>query len=332
MADYPTTAFNPATRSAGQTIASAHINALQDEVRAFALALLSTGLEHNFFPESTVDARTLGTSTKYWGLSYLKALCLLDAAELTIASGAVTVTQGYHRLDTESDAASDDLDTITAGSGIAAGTLLVLRAENVARVVTLKDGTGNLLLDGDYALNATDRTITLIYDGTNWRETARSVGSDAKRLLKANSGTTTNASAENVDTVAISGLTAKDTLLVYYTLQAVTQATATPILQNSTDTVTVSELFASGGTNGNPGAGTTAQGSVVIEQSQNSATSVLANCLGNTSGGGSLLADQTVSTFTTDWTGSWTLALRHGGVTAGGTLRWTWKVYKVLGQ
>src|SRR3990167_7221529 len=56
-------------------------------------------------------------------------------------------------------------------------------------------------------------------------------------LLKANSGTTTSAVAENVDTVAISGLTAKDTLLVYVTWEAVTAQTASVLLYNSTDSV-----------------------------------------------------------------------------------------------
>jgi len=177
MANYPGSVTTFATRSAGQKIASAHVNALQDEVNALEDALLTTGLEHNLFPESTADARTLGTSSKYWGLSYLKAVCLLDASELTIASGVITATQGYHKIDTEANAASDDLDTITAGSGLTAGTLLVVRAEDVARVVTLKDGTGNLLLNGDFALSATDRQMLLIYDGTNWREIARSSGS-----------------------------------------------------------------------------------------------------------------------------------------------------------
>lgn len=93
-----------------------------------------------------------------------------DATELTIASDAITVTQNYHKVDTQSDAASDDLSTITAGASVRAGHVLVLRAENVARVVTVKDGVGNILLNGgDLQLNATDKLCVLIYDGTNWR-------------------------------------------------------------------------------------------------------------------------------------------------------------------
>lgn len=173
-ASYPTSAKSFSSKATNDAIEAAHVNDLQDEVTAVESALLTGGLAHNLTPDSSANARTLGSTSKAWGLSYLKGLMLSAATELTIASGAITVTQAYHSVDTESDAATDDLATITAGSGIQEGALLVLRAENTARVVTLKDGTGNLLLNGDYALSATDRTITLLYDGTNWREVARS--------------------------------------------------------------------------------------------------------------------------------------------------------------
>jgi len=173
-ASYPAAPKSFAALNAGDTIQDTDIEQTYDEVTAMQQALLTDGLEHNIFPQSTADARTLGTSSQYWGQSYLKALSLLDASELTVASGAVVVTQGYHKIDTEGDAASDDLATLTA-TGLTAGFLVLLRAENITRVVTVKNGTGNLLLSGDFVMNATNRTITLIFDGTNWREVARSV-------------------------------------------------------------------------------------------------------------------------------------------------------------
>lgn len=88
-----------------------------------------------------------------------------DASELTIASGVITVTQTYHDVDTESDGASDDLDTINGG---VAGQLLILRAEHTDRTVVLKNGTGNIKSGADITLDSTDDTATLIYDGTNW--------------------------------------------------------------------------------------------------------------------------------------------------------------------
>jgi hypothetical protein len=153
---------------------AADVNQAYDEITAVEQALITDGLAHDLDPDATANGRDLGSTTKQWDQIHGKLLNLADASELTVATGAITVTQSYHKVDTEADAASDDLDTITAGSGLGAGAVVVLRAENVARVVTVKDATGNILLGGDLALSATDRTLTLIYDGTNWREIARS--------------------------------------------------------------------------------------------------------------------------------------------------------------
>lgn len=97
-------------------------------------------------------------------------LCLTRSA-LTIASGAITKTKSIHTVDTEAAAATDDLDTINGGAD---GDLLVLRAANSARTVVCKDGTGNLKLAGDFSLDNTEDTITLLFDGTNWHELSRS--------------------------------------------------------------------------------------------------------------------------------------------------------------
>jgi hypothetical protein len=96
-----------------------------------------------------------------------------DGTEKTIASGVITITSPYHRVDTEGDAASDDLTTINGGT---MGQFLTLRAENGARDVVVKDGTGNLQLEGDMTLNNVQDTITMIYDSnlTAWLEVARS--------------------------------------------------------------------------------------------------------------------------------------------------------------
>jgi hypothetical protein len=168
---YPSSAQSFTTKQDGVDYPQAsHINGLQTEITAIETALLTDGLEHDLFPQATGDARTLGTSSKYWGLSYLKGLNLLASSELTVASGAITATQGVHSVDTESDAASDDLVTITAGSGLASGFVLMLSAENVARVVTLKHGSGNIYLAGaaDAALDAAGKVALLVYNGTNW--------------------------------------------------------------------------------------------------------------------------------------------------------------------
>lgn len=145
MANFPASipSFTTKNDGPGNKINAAHMNAVQDEIVQIGTDLIS-GLR--------------------------RPLRLEDATEFTLASGAITVTRGYCKVDTEADAASDDLDTITPGSNVGAGSILALRAEDVTRVVTVKDGTGNILLNGgDVALDATDKIVILLYDGTNWR-------------------------------------------------------------------------------------------------------------------------------------------------------------------
>ena len=93
--------------------------------------------------------------------------------ELTIASGEVTITQAFHKIDTEADASTDDLVTI---NGSLDGSLLFLRAENSARTVVVKDNTGNInLAGGDFSLTATNDVLMLMYDGSisRWLEVGR---------------------------------------------------------------------------------------------------------------------------------------------------------------
>jgi hypothetical protein len=92
---------------------------------------------------------------------------------LTIASGAITITGDYHRIDTENNDASDDLTTINGGHD---AMRLTLRAQNSSRDVVIKDGTGNIQCAGDFTLNNTQDTITFIYDinTTTWLEISRS--------------------------------------------------------------------------------------------------------------------------------------------------------------
>ena len=94
------------------------------------------------------------------------------STELTIATGAVTATQTFHSVDTESDAATDDLDTI---NGHSIGRLLFLRPAANGRTVVFKDGTGNLALAGDFSANTVQDTLVLFgVSGTTWLELSRS--------------------------------------------------------------------------------------------------------------------------------------------------------------
>jgi hypothetical protein len=101
-------------------------------------------------------------------------VCLLRdlTQSATIASGAVTLTGpwvGLLTLDTESAAASDDLDTISGGTS---GQRIALRASDNARTVVAKDSTGNLRLSGDFNLNHSRDTLTLIFADPNWLQLA----------------------------------------------------------------------------------------------------------------------------------------------------------------
>jgi hypothetical protein len=89
-----------------------------------------------------------------------------DGGELTIATGAVTATHSRHTIDTESDAASDDLATINGGLK---GQVLNISNANSARVVVVKNGTGNIVIPGgDISLEDTSKELLLRYDGSNW--------------------------------------------------------------------------------------------------------------------------------------------------------------------
>ena len=97
----------------------------------------------------------------------------ITRGDITIATGAITPTTSYVRLDTQASAATDDLDTINGG---VIGDIVILETRISSRDVVVKDGTGNLGLAGgaDFTLVNKSSTITLIYDGTSWLEMSRS--------------------------------------------------------------------------------------------------------------------------------------------------------------
>ncbi len=114
-------------------------------------------------------------ATREWATDILSGIQYGgDGSTLTISNGEVTISSTYHQIDTESAAATDNLDYIYGPSFN--GQLLMLRAANSARTVVLKDGVGNLKLAGDMSLDNAEDTITLLYDLNNdlWYEITRS--------------------------------------------------------------------------------------------------------------------------------------------------------------
>lgn len=146
--------------------------ATADETSLFALDLsaIATATQRNLImPDADVNLGTgfLKPDASIAGAGWQEFLGinLTDATELTIAGGSITVVQSLHAVDTETDAATDDLDTIVAVKG--AGDLLLLYPADAGRVTTLKHGTGNILTSTAADIELTGLTL-LARVGANW--------------------------------------------------------------------------------------------------------------------------------------------------------------------
>lgn len=102
-------------------------------------------------------------------------------ATKTIASGAITLSEGAGggiiKLDTEAAAASDTLDTIST-TNTRDGQVIIIMAENAARVVTVNHGfggTGQILLQDsvDFVFASLNAWIMLQRRSTDWVELMR---------------------------------------------------------------------------------------------------------------------------------------------------------------
>ena len=144
-------------------------------------------------------------------------LTMVDATELTIsAGGAVAATQTYHTVDTNGDAAQDDLDTITGGT---AGGFLVLRPEAATRTVTLRHsiGANGIATPTGRSIDLPEITdfAILFFNGTQWIVLAASTLADVPSTLtiaagavaavRAHHAIDTEAAAATDDLVTITG-------------------------------------------------------------------------------------------------------------------------------
>lgn len=105
------------------------------------------------------------------GMITSQGLIVSTPTELTIAGGVITVTKSYHKIDTQGNDATDDLDTINGGVD---GYILIIRPINSARTIQVTE-VGNIKLDGINKLMVDNfQTLTLIYDATlsKWLETS----------------------------------------------------------------------------------------------------------------------------------------------------------------
>ncbi len=95
--------------------------------------------------------------------------------ELTISGGAIVPTRFLHTVDTESDAATDELTTIT-NTNLDDGFRIQIRLETSARIVTVEHGTDNVYLAGgvNVAFPAnTEARLELERRGADWYEVGR---------------------------------------------------------------------------------------------------------------------------------------------------------------
>jgi len=154
---------------------------------------LSTGLANDdYFTIEAVDndtstsvevAKVLGASEPEFGISRAGDITMLadkklvanESSELTISSGEITVTGFNNVVDTEGDAATDDLDKINGGVD---GMIIVLRAAHSDRTVVVKNMSvpdGNIMCGEDFGLETKYDTIILQYyaDESIWLRLAR---------------------------------------------------------------------------------------------------------------------------------------------------------------
>lgn len=149
-------------------------------------------------------------------------------------------------------------------------------------------------------------------------------------LLKAGNGTSTAAGATTVDSIALPTLTANDTLWIYFTCESATQQTTSPELYSVTDAAVIGTLQSQN--SGNLAATGSIQGTVQLNQRQGITTNYYMTASGYSPSGNSVFFNSVPYVATALWTSGWTLGLRHGGVTSGGTFKWSWSVYKMAGQ
>lgn len=151
---------------------------LDDATRLIALVQDSdttwTELSRNFQSLTTLLQALNCNAKKLYGIGQLG----FSASEVTISEGEITMSAAAHSVDTENDAAADDLEAINGSFGD--GEILVLCGEAPgSRVVTLKhDATGgNLWLQWgrDYVMDAVGKYIILMYKSalSRWEEVTR---------------------------------------------------------------------------------------------------------------------------------------------------------------
>lgn len=181
-------------------------------------------------------------------------LSFVEATELTIdAAGAITVTQNYHTVDTNADAASDNLDTITISGNIEEGTILIIRPDNDARTVVVRHNQGNIMCNGnaDITLDDSHDFAFLVYDETLVKWMAFGGGlSNVVDDLTPELGGDLSLNGHNIDfptTANISDCLDEDDMATNSATMLATQQSIKAYVDNETDYDLIEDANASGG-------------------------------------------------------------------------------------
>lgn len=281
-------------------------------------------------PSSSANLDILGTAGE--------ALTAGQVVYMSDGSGGKTAGQWY-KADADFTYASTTPIIGFAVADIAIATSGTIRDGGIATGLTgLTVGTTYYISTTAGAVTSTapsNARVVGVADTTTSIVMGIPAGFSSTTLLYANSGTNTSATAANVDTYAMaSQLTVKDTLLVIVELASITQTTATPLLVNVTDSnLTVMDLMDTASlTAGNYTRSVT---NIGVDQSGAILVRALTTWTAGSNATNARAAAASIgwqSTFTTPYTGAWTIGLRHGGVTAGGTLQYRWQILLLRGQ
>ena len=133
--------------------------------------LMST--DGNFYIEKQLISDSIQSNAIHGNKVYAHNLIFTQGKDLTISSGAITITHSLHRIDTQSSASSDNLDDINNGQE---GQLLILKTTNSSRDVTIRHDEGNIYTNGenDIVLNRIEDTVMLFYFGSSWYQILKS--------------------------------------------------------------------------------------------------------------------------------------------------------------
>ncbi|QDP48901.1 MAG: hypothetical protein Unbinned7794contig1000_45 [Prokaryotic dsDNA virus sp.] len=141
---------------------STHTGAVVDTAVTDIKAMVGAGTAKSITTSSTLavggQITALGGITTSGTVGFLK---LPTQGDLTISSGAITVTGSYHRVDTEAAASSDPLITINGGVD---GAIVTLSAVSSARSIVVSSGSGNIRLGANFTLDNVLDMITLRYN------------------------------------------------------------------------------------------------------------------------------------------------------------------------